>query len=495
MPRFQDDRLIMAVAQQPFSADLNQFCKLVPVMYLDGTQPNRDEFANDGQVWWMVTAQTASLTEPGHLVVGDLEEARRYDPDDPMSSRYQVIRESVRVVDFKVGLELLTVPGDAIDSIEGLVSADYRLPVSHRPTPNVMVCWRSQVYGPFKASYTAEGVGQARGAVSLLPHNADTTVYHLREDTFRAAAKQSLVRVSYGICPTTTRRSDVSKPLVIECDLLLAAGYEGFLARNPEKLLVESVEQKINRLARDVLTKKKRRELRVLLDELEVTGKDSQQSDDLIQAVSRVKQSLSRREAMLDTIASAFLESGLLGEDRIQRAEQAYGKRHVEERAAEIQAQIDEALSSKRALLRSAEAELETITSTVQQEGERLRAKLEEELKTQRVRAEESLLKERETLNVHRQELERQKEVLQRNLEQVTRDLREAGDEVVNRFLAIAPLIRLMEITPVPASTEKQKSESAERRLSTAFTLPPYVTRNRPSSTGPLSEGNRSGRG
>lgn len=488
MRRSRNDRLIMAVAQQPFTSDLNQFCKLVPLADLDGNRATPGEFPNDDEIWWMLTAQTAALAEPGNLVVGDIEDATRYSADDPNSSAYQVVRDSVRQVEIGVGLEVLSVPGDAIDRIEDLVSGDRRFPLSHRPTPSAMICWRSQVYGPFKTSYSASTPGQPGGVVSFSPHMTDLTAYHVEEDAFRAAAGQSLLQLSCEVSVTAMRRTESYRTITTEFNLLLTAGYERFLARNPPKMLVESVEQKVNRLARDFLTRKQRRELRVLLEQLEVTGGGVRQSEDAIDAIGRIKLNLTRQDALLDTLAASLLESGLLGEDRLRNAEQAYGRKYVEERAAEIQAQVNEAITSKRDELQKVEAKLRSLGATFQKEQEDQRAELEAQLTAQRKEAETELASERAALEVHREELDRQKQVLQQNLEQVTHELREAGDEVVNRFLAIAPLIRLMDTAPVPSLGEKRHRESAERSASPAFTLPLYVTRHRQPSAVSASE-------
>ena len=62
MTKPNDKRLIMMVAQQSFeTADLNRFCKLIPIVYVDGTKPAAAEFPNDGEIWWMLTAKTRGL--------------------------------------------------------------------------------------------------------------------------------------------------------------------------------------------------------------------------------------------------------------------------------------------------------------------------------------------------------------------------------------------------------------------------------------------------
>ena len=137
-----DTRLIMMVAQAPFEHDFNQFCKLIPIVYPDGTRPNVQDFLNDGEIWWMLTAQTSRLAEPGRLIVGMIENAVAYIAGDPASSLYDVKRDSVQELGLKEGMEVIDLPGDAVDNIQDLVSVGFRLALPIHPTPSVMLRWR-----------------------------------------------------------------------------------------------------------------------------------------------------------------------------------------------------------------------------------------------------------------------------------------------------------------------------------------------------------------
>src|SRR5436190_1711719 len=113
-----DTQLIMIVAQVPFETpDMNQFCKLIPIAYADGARPAPGNFPNDGEIWWMLTANTSRLAVPGQLVVGGIEPAVRYDIDDTESSRYQAVRESIQDLNLRDGLEVIDVAADAIENI------------------------------------------------------------------------------------------------------------------------------------------------------------------------------------------------------------------------------------------------------------------------------------------------------------------------------------------------------------------------------------------
>jgi hypothetical protein len=185
MPNPIDERLIMAVAQRPFEVDLNKFCTLVPVLYLNGTEPTPSDFPNDGEIWWMLTAQTEPLAVPGSLVVGSLELAVRYREYDSTSSRYQVVRESVRSLDLKEGLEVVDIPGEKIDSLQDIVSGSFLMELTHRPTPRVMIRWRSEVFGPFTVTHASYVPDFVDNNVSFTPTNADMTVFKVGADSFQ----------------------------------------------------------------------------------------------------------------------------------------------------------------------------------------------------------------------------------------------------------------------------------------------------------------------
>ncbi len=71
----------------------------------------------------------------------------------------------------------------------------------------------------------------------------------------------------------------------------------------------------------------------------------------------------------------------------------------------------------------------------LQKEEAEHRAKQEQVLAAERESAQKAITAERPLLEKQKAELERQQQFLQKNLEHVTKELREAGDNVVNRLL------------------------------------------------------------
>lgn len=513
MQGYDDDRLIMMVAQQPFEVGLNQFCKLAPLAYLDGTPASYLDFPNDGEIWWMLTLQSARLAEPGTLVMGNAEGAMRFDALDPDSSRYQAVRESVRQIDHHVARELLDVPGEAIDRIQDIVDGGFSLPVDHLPTPQVMLRWRTDVYGPFTATVLPPASSGKLHQVAFAPVDSDMVVFQLTDTQFREAVGEFLLTFSNMVSTTRNRRSESRGLLQVDHVLLLNQGFERFLARNPRRFVLESLRQKLNRFAKNVLANKKRQELRHLLDELEIKGQEADDADDLLQTVRSVKQTITRQDATLDAVAKALLQTGMLGDDRIQKAQEAYAEQYVQERSAALQAQVDQRVVARRDEIEKADADLREIQARLansqilfEEESRRRRAELEATLAAERQDAENKIAAEHEGLERIRKELEHQQAFLQGSLERVTTELREQGDEVVNRFLTIAPLLGRAGLAGMAGPVDGRTTSGASTatvdagarpqngstlsgvKATPRFELPAFLTRDLVRAEPPMSE-------
>jgi hypothetical protein len=478
MAKPYDSRLIVVVAQEQFDVDLNLFCKLAPIVYADGAHPAERDFPNDGEVWWMLTAMTAALAEPGRLLSCYVEDAREYNEYESTKSRYQAKRESVRDLNPREdGLEILTIPSDALGNIQDLVSSGYLLDVDHRPSSTVLLRWRSNVYGPFTTAIEPIALS-GRIRASFTPATNDMTVYQIPSDAFRDAAGLMCFTVSTGVSLSQQRRSECSNLWTVKHELILATGFERVLGLNPKKVILEPIDRKLVRFAKQCLMRGKRQELRKLLDELEVTGREMEEAQDLIEAIGRIRAVTEKQDAALHTVTSALLGSGVLGEERLHRAEQEYAGKYVQERTAELQAKIEQTVAAKREEARQIEVATKDLQGKLQKEETEGRAKLKATLAAEATKARQELEEERTTLERDKAEFRRQEALLKQNLEKVTRELREAGDDVVNRFLAIAPLLGAAVATAPLRSVQSADKATGEfgETVRAEMTLPAYLT-------------------
>ena len=303
---YADNRLVMVVGQQRFDYNSHQFCKLIPLCYLNGAPANEGDFPNDGEIWWMLTVFTSSLAQPGALLVGRFEPAMVYRELDPTSSRYQVVRESIRQLDPEIGREVLDLPGEAIERIQDLVDGDFTLPISHYPTPQVLLRWRGDVYGPFTATVTSTAPNPSdphQYDVAFTPSDSEMAIYRLSDDQFQAAVGDYLLLAETPVSTTPTRRSESRDLMDIEHRLLIGPGYDRMLAQNPARLMLESLRQKLNRFARHCLTRRQRQELRHLLDEMEIKGREAENAEEILDTLLSVKQTIERQDVVAASVA------------------------------------------------------------------------------------------------------------------------------------------------------------------------------------------------
>jgi hypothetical protein len=489
MAKPYDTRLICVVAQGKFEVDFHQFCKLVPVMYVDGTRCRPEDFPNDGEIWWMLTAQTIQHAQPGKLVSCLVEDATEYDEHDPTKSRFQAKLKWVRDLELgEDGLEVLDIPANAMDCLRDLVSGGYQMKLDHQPTATVFLRWRSKVYGPFAP--VATGSDTMAVWASFSPASKDMSVYHIDDEAFRMATEGIRHLLSNDVSSSYHRRSECFDLVSVQHELLLGRGFEQVLALNPARLFLEPIERTLLRFAKQCLTRKKRQELRKLLDELEVTGAEGEKAEDLADAIRRIKCVTERQDASLETVSKALLESGILGEERLRRAEQEYTEKYVQERTVELQAKIDSAIAAKRDEARQFESRLNELRAKLKKEEDDGRAKLRISLEAEAKKAREEIQQERARLDRDRAELRRQEAALKGNLQKVTQELRESGDEVVNRFLAIAPLLgsSILAASTKPAAEAEQPANQMPEQSETAWTLPAYITSTAPPSDDGVTE-------
>ena len=491
MAKPYDTRLIMMVSQLPFETqDMNQFCKLIPIVYIDGVRASETDFPNDGEIWWMLNARTASLAVPGKLVVGIVEDAIRYEEADPTSSSFQVQRDSIRELDLNDGIEVLAIPNKAVDNMQDLVSSGFRLDLPSPATSQVMLRWRGNVYGPFRTTRDSTSAGTTSMATSFKPSNVDLTVDQLSEKTFDEATKGHRIRIDEQVSPTSNRRSEGYSLAACNHDLLLPTGYERIFLQHVEKIVLEPMEQKLLRFAKKCLTWSKYKHFRALLQELEVTGRETTEFAELVDVVKRIKEVTENQDLALNAISKALLESGMLGEDRIRKAEQTFADKYVQERSAQLQAKAQESIGVVNAELRKAQSDLKDVQARLQKEETERRTKLDQSLESEKENARKAIQAEQSALNREKTELDHQRQVLQKNLEQVTKELREAGDTVLNRFLTIAPLLGLMGISSVQriAANEPAIAGEPQATPTAVFQIPVYVGTSSTTNSQPLSE-------
>jgi len=436
-----NSHMLLMVAQQPFSPGFDTFCKLIPIAFLDDPQAPIEiaDFPNDGEVWWMLTDRTAALAEPGRLLTGVLEHAIRYEEETPDSSEFQVKRDSIREPRDDDAMTIVTVVADALRDFADIIAPDFRVRLAYPPTSTVFVQWRDSFYGPLRIT-VSPGVNTARGSgkdyVLRPKSDADPVVYRISGNEWAQLATPLIRSANEPVSHTDTPRRKQASLSVNRQEILMGRSLERLLSRNPEALTLETLDRKLVKYARKVLTPRaKRQHFQNLLEELRILGTTQEDALELADAVRTKESAIAEEFAAMKLLAESLLESGAFGEQRLKEAEESLVQRHVESRSAELSARIQAQTAEAQTALEQLQQRLGTEEAEKRAVIQKRHEELDRDFK-------EKQKNEERKLNNREQELRRQEEVLKGNLAQVATELREAGDGVVNRFLTIAPLLQ-----------------------------------------------------
>lgn len=475
-----DSRMLLMVAQKPFTARLDTFCKLIPIVFLDDLHAliSADDFPNDGEVWWMLTDRTLALAEPGRLVAGVLENAVKYEEDNPDSSEFQVRRDSARDAREDEAMTIVPLAAESLKDFSDVISADFRVRLSYPPTSTVFVQWRDSFYGPLRM-LAAPGTSTARGAgreyVVRPKSDADPFVYFLERNAWESLAGPFIRVIEETISHTDNPRRKQASISVTRQEVLVGQFLERLVSRNPATLALETLDRKLVKYAKKILTpRSKRQQFQSLLEELRILGTTQEDALEIAEVVRTKEKAIAEEAAAMKLLAESLLESGAFGEQRLKEAEESLVQRHVETRSAEISARIQmqtaeaqKALEHLQQRLATEEAEQRTVIQARHDELDRT--------------FKEQLAKQSQAIETREHELRRQEDVLKSSLSQVATELREAGDGVVNRFLTIAPLLQAIGIgvphEPRLANASAASLGGDNRGDSSPVFEPPVATR------------------
>lgn len=482
-------RYALLVCQQPFQTQnesalisggpTNTFCKLAPLMKVSGEKTQSDDFRNDGEVWWMLINQTRPFAKSGVLVTADLEDAPKANKASPTDSLIQAVRESVRKLGAETGYSLLSLNDFAGTKLEHIIDKSARSLITYQPTERAFVRCLGKVVGPLKV----EALEHPQGwQVSFQTANTDRTVFCIPEADFgRIVGLTNVVSFEENVSPNNSHRSESYTLRKVKIELLLAAGYNKLLEARPDILLLESIAEKMVRIASQLgATRAKKQQLRSLLDELDLNRVQGDSRQEYETVIADVRQDLEAHEVSLTEMTASFLKSGLFGEDRIQRAEERFAQQYVESRKAtldsEIQAQINQLQKNKQELEKS----VQRLKQEELDQKKRAQDVAATTLKEERAKLEKELLEREQKIEAELTALQSLQQTIQGSLAEVTAEMKVNGDAIVSRFLAIAPLLGLLPGvgSQAPAESEKSSAVGSRQGIGSPFEFPAYLSTN-----------------
>jgi hypothetical protein len=476
----------LAVAQRPFTKDLNWFSTLVPLLYSDGLRADPADFPDNRDVWWMIRGSIRGLAEPGRLVTGVLEASQA---DRPGKARYQVRVESVEAARSSELTEILQVAPDQVADVRELVSQAHPLTVDHPPLDAVYVQWRGQLYGPLRTTVVAAREDEGLWTIHLSPTQQDSSVYQMPDTVLAKLPPGRVHQIDVDVSLDNRPPYDSWKrPHRCHYSLVPREDFRSVIPADATRLVLENEQAIINRAAKKLFSRKKRQELSHLLGELDGgLGVAPVEGGEIIRAL---RGRLVGDEKEADALAHALIESGAL-EARLRVALDEAARQHVEKHAALLQTKAEEAVGALRKELSGLEKRKETIADEVEVLRRQRLAEVDVELDARRREFDVSCQKEREKLDGQARELDRQREQLEKNLQRVADELVKNRDGLVNQFLAISPLLSQLNLVAAAPPRESPPSaaaptgvgpasragpeESAARQAGPTFALPAFV--------------------
>ena len=438
-PKPFDRPTLLVVVQKPFQAETGEFCKLAPLIYLDGNYPQTDDFRNDGEVWWMLTPRTRGFAEPGRIVVAQLEAAKVFDDTDPNKSSVQAKIDSIRDPGKEDVFQVIHLGQSEASSPQDFVES-YRIASRLRHLGHMFVHWRSSFYGPFRA--VEDGASTTSGSqYKLVPQDSTKcSVLEFAGDAFVDAVRIEKCRQS--ISKSAQRLSSSPERDEIAFEYFLASSLPRVLKSvQPRELVLEPIGAKLRKAASQYLVRKDAQQFKALLERIEQRANDQQAPADLVEAIRSQRSRVASDLEAMDTLAMTMLEQGLLGPDRLERMELQVAARYLKQHGAELKAKIDSEVASIRSTFDNLTQKCADLEAEIKSNQEAQRVAFQRELSEERTAALSDLKEDRKRLDDDRAEIEKQRVVLKGTFEEVTRNLREGGHEIIKQFLSLEPLL------------------------------------------------------
>lgn len=479
-------RYTLLVCQQPFNihtesallsgGPTNTFCKLAPLMTSAGEKVRTEDFRNDGEVWWMLINQTRQFAKPGVLVTADLEEAPSADKSSPTASLRQAVRDSVRRLGAETGYSLITMDDFTGTRLDQIVDKSTSSLSAYQPTERVFVRFMGQVVGPLKVDAAEHPQGWH---VSFQTANTDRTVFSIPEAEFsRMVGQINITALEESVSVNSNHRSESYSIRKVKIELLLAAGYNKLLEARPHTILLESIAEKMARIASQLgATRAKKQHLRSLLDELDLNRAQGDSRQDYETIIAAVRRDLDAHEVSLTEMTAAFLKSGLFGEDRIQKAEERFAQQYVESRKATLDSEIQGQISQLQKNKQDLEKSVQRLKQDELDQKKRAQDIAAKTLKEERAKLEKELLEREQKIDTEMAALQSLQQTIQGSLAEVTAEMKENGNAIVTRFLSIAPLLGLQPGAgnQAPAESGTSSPAASPQAVGSPYEFPAYL--------------------
>lgn len=467
-------KVILSVAQQPFSSGDSVFATLVPLLSPGGEILNQDDFPSRGFVFWLVVDSAERYANPGRLISGRIETAVRSDRNE----RYQINPDSAEIVSPTDLIEVLNCDSAPVQTVRDLVNAEQVMTLDHPPTPLVLIRWRGHVYGAFKTE--ARPAKEGGWSVMFQPQRNDQKVFK-----FPAAALQDTngfkpyhILLSVHIS-TVSQVPSVSSP-TCHYEVLMGAGFKRLPSMGFELISVESDKELLLKYARRFISKKHLQQLRELLASVGPDIDPIEVGDEEHNAFQSMRGRIGRLNEELHVLSQALVKSGMLN-DHIESAVRSQAQEYVAQQSTELSVEIAANVESQRIELERLRRDRDALTDEV----EARRRQAQEDIETQRLEFEAWHSKKEADLAELEREINSQRASVAAQLENVVKRYETAGSHIAENFFTLLPLLNKFNSHMQSAVTGPNPDAASSQQLR----YPEYVVAPRGAATPVLDEG------
>ena len=270
-----DGKFLFATAQLPFDAGSNQFCTLIPIWSNGSTNDPKGDFPNRQLCWFLIRDSQFQDISPGQLIFGSVEPSTNHGTNSPDKDWWQIKLDTA---------SLAGTPGSVIEIVDGgsgnsedpriLIDVRREIELSHKPSSLVMIKFGQWLYGPFRPkmvrrndfSSASYADGRERFTLERTTQNRILKVQYdaVRQKGWIVTSPEAHVSLEATLPGRSTRTISVGYTFLSWDDferLQTVGGAVRFELLTDADILL--------RAAREHLSpKKKRQELKQLLDEL-----------------------------------------------------------------------------------------------------------------------------------------------------------------------------------------------------------------------------------
>ena len=482
------ERIVGAVAQQPFKYGNNTFCKLIPLFSHRNKYDkilNPDEFYNDGEIWWRVSSATNPKTlSPGLMLEFALEPSQESSAAVDKSLYQAVFTGKEEPIEPTAGAEIFTLTRETFKSIQRLKGAGDYIYLPHIPAKRIFLCVEGYVYGPFAATASVLEEGAVSGSFKVrasrmiesrpeicrMRMSDFSSCYHIARAESEVALDQAgrrlsgnLVKVSYEFLPPE------------ECERI-----ENDFLVSWERLDWEPLSAKLRRMSGLVagFSRSSRRDFEHIVKKIDESAGASALPEEFRAMLDSVRKLAEDEETAFRDLAVSLMESDFMSSDtRFKKVTDEYLKRYVENHKKELEQELKDLDAKCEDAAKRVEEErkrLDRDREARKQEEKKAKDRLRQELEKERSQARKEIADERRRWNDEHGRMAADLDAKQKHVDAVLEEIKARGEKSAADCIALLPFLK--ELGVGAAQMVTVESSGPARAKAEPFVIPAVLS-------------------